>query len=289
MPERDRYEFLTIILGLLLAIVATLALVSMGIVWFAGNPAQAAPATTPFPTPTVYVAPVTPQPTELPTATPLPPTPTPNPSIVVTASGGANVRSGPGTVFERVGYLAAGARAPVIGRYADWWQIDYGGRPAWVYGGIVAASDVEGVPEVAPPPTPVPPAPTAIPFPAEPSEIDEERWIDVDLSEQTLTAYENGVAVRTTLVSTGLPGTPTPTGQFRIWIKFRTDDMEGPGYTIEDVPYVMYFYRGYGLHGVTWHGNFGHPMSHGCVNLPTDEAEWLFGWADVGTLVNIHE
>ena len=64
--------------------------------------------------------------------------------------------------------------------------------------------------------------------------------------------------------------------------------MEGPDYYIEDVP-VMYFHEGYGLHGVTWHGNFGHPTSHGCVNLPMEEAEWLFNWADVGTLVNIHE
>jgi LysM repeat protein len=115
----------------------------------------------------------------------------------------------------------------------------------------------------------------------------EARWIDVDLSNQRLTAYEGDTAVRTTLVSTGLPGTPTPEGQYRIWIKLRYDDMAGADYYIEDVPYVMYFHEGYGLHGVTWHGNFGHPMSHGCVNLPTPEAEWLFNWADVGTLVSI--
>ena len=114
------------------------------------------------------------------------------------------------------------------------------------------------------------------------------RWIDVDLSEQRLTAYEASRAVRTMLVSTGLPQTPTPVGQFRIWIKLRYDDMAGADYYIEDVPFVMYFHEGYGLHGVTWHGNFGHRMSHGCVNLPTEEAEWLYGWADVGTLVNIH-
>ncbi|MFN2270030.1 MAG: L,D-transpeptidase family protein [Anaerolineae bacterium] len=290
MPKQDRRESLTILLSLLLIIVIIFALAPVVLVWLAGSPAQAAPAKTPFPTPTAYVAPVTPEPTgEIPTASPLPPTPTPNPSITVMASDGANVRSGPGTVFEAVGYLAAGEQAKVLGRYADWWQIDYAGQPAWIYGPIVAALDVEGVPEVVPPPTPVPPAPPIIPPPAEPGEIDEEHWIDVDLSEQTLTAYENGVAVRTTLVSTGLPATPTPTGQFRIWIKFRYDDMSGEGYYIEDVPYVMYFYKGYGLHGVTWHGNFGHPMSHGCINLPTEEAEWLFGWADVGTLVNIHE
>jgi lipoprotein-anchoring transpeptidase ErfK/SrfK len=290
MTAKDKNESLVILIGLLLAIVVLVVVVPMALVWLVGRPVQAAPAATPFPTPTAYVAPVTPEPTgEMPTATPLPPTPTPNPSIVVMAADGANVRSGPGTLFERVGYLAAGERAQVIGRYADWWQIDYAGRPAWIYGPIVTASDVEGVLEVVPPPTPIPPAPTAIPSPAEPWEIDEERWIDVDLSEQTLTAYENGVAVRTTLISSGLPATPTPTGRFRIWVKFRTDDMEGDDYYIEDVPYVMYFYKGYGLHGVTWHGNFGHPMSHGCINLPTEEAEWLFGWADVGTLVNVHE
>ena len=290
MPKQDHRESLTILLGLLLVIVIISALVPVALVWLAGSPAQAAPAKTPFSTPTVYVAPVTAEPTAgIPTATPLPPTPTPNPSVTVMASDGANVRSGPGTVFEAVGYLAAGERAQVIGRYADWWQIDYVGQPAWIFGPIVAASDTEGVPELAPPPTPVLPAPPVIPPPAEPEEIDEERWIDVDLSEQTLTAYENGVAVHTMLISSGLPATPTPTGQFRIWIKFRYDDMSGEGYYIEDVPYVMYFYKGYGLHGVTWHGNFGHPMSHGCINLPTEEAGWLFGWADVGTLVNVRE
>ncbi len=134
-------------------------------------------------------------------------------------------------------------------------------------------------------PTPVP-QPSDVP--ADPSQITEARWIDVDLSEQRLTAYEGQMPVRTTLISTGLPATPTPEGQYRIYVMFRYDDMSGPGYYIKDVPFVMYFYQGYGLHGVTWHGNFGHPMSHGCVNLPTAEAEWLFGWAQVGTLVNIH-
>jgi len=127
------------------------------------------------------------------------------------------------------------------------------------------------------------------PVPPGPDEMIRGRWIDVDISEQRLTAYQETTPVRTTLVSTGLPETPTPVGQFHIWIKLRFDDMAGEGYYIEDVPFVMYFHEGYGLHGVTWHGNFGYPMSHGCVNLPTTEAEWLYEWADVGTLVNIHE
>jgi lipoprotein-anchoring transpeptidase ErfK/SrfK len=65
--------------------------------------------------------------------------------------------------------------------------------------------------------------------------------------------------------------------------------MSGPGYYLEDVPYVMYFYQGYGLHGTFWHNNFWQRMSHGCVNLPTPEAEWMFNFVDVGTLVNVHE
>jgi lipoprotein-anchoring transpeptidase ErfK/SrfK len=115
------------------------------------------------------------------------------------------------------------------------------------------------------------------------------RWIDVDLSQQRLTAYEGQKVVRTVLVSTGLSQTPTPVGRFRIYVKYRYDDMSGPDYYLADVPYVMYFYRGYGLHGTYWHDNFGQPMSHGCVNLPTSEAAWLFEWASLGTLVNIHE
>jgi lipoprotein-anchoring transpeptidase ErfK/SrfK len=77
-------------------------------------------------------------------------------------------------------------------------------------------------------------------------------------------------------------------GQFRIYVKYTYDDMAGPGYYLANVPYVMYFYRGYSLHGTYWHDNFGQPMSHGCVNLPTPHAQWLFNWAQVGTMVNIH-
>ena len=152
---------------------------------------------------------------------------------------------------------------------------------------VPRATSIPQTPE--PSPTPMPIDSALIPSLSTPDEMIDGRWIDVDISEQRLTAYEASEPVRTTLVSTGLPNTPTPVGQFRIWIKLRFDDMAGADYYIEDVPYVMYFHEGYGLHGVTWHGNFGHPMSHGCVNLPTPEAEWLFDWADVGTLVNVHD
>jgi hypothetical protein len=116
----------------------------------------------------------------------------------------------------------------------------------------------------------------------------EGRWIDVDLGDQIVKAYQGSTPVMQFLVSTGTASTPTVTGQFRIWIKLRTDDMSGPGYSLEDVPYTMYFYQGYGLHGTFWHDNFGTPMSHGCVNLKTAEAAWLFDFASEGTLVNVH-
>lgn len=115
-----------------------------------------------------------------------------------------------------------------------------------------------------------------------------ERWIDVDLTQQRVDAYEGETVVNSFTVSTGLPQTPTVTGTFSIWIKVRIQDMFGPGYYLPDVPYVMYFYEDYGLHGTYWHNNFGTPMSRGCVNLTIDDAAWLFNWASVGTVVNVH-
>lgn len=115
-----------------------------------------------------------------------------------------------------------------------------------------------------------------------------ERWIDVDLSQQMLYAYEGDTIVASFLVSTGVPAFPTVTGQYHIYIKLVSTLMAGDGYYLPNVPYTMYFYKGYGLHGTYWHNNFGHPMSHGCVNMYTPDAEWLFYWASVGTLVNIH-
>ncbi len=114
------------------------------------------------------------------------------------------------------------------------------------------------------------------------------RWIDVDLSQQMLYAYEGNTIVASFLVSTGVPAYPTVTGQFHIYIKLESTLMAGYGYYLPNVPYTMYFYYGYGLHGTYWHNNFGHPMSHGCVNMYTPDAQWLFYWASVGTLVNIH-
>lgn len=220
--------------------------------------------------------------------------PTPDPTFfapgLIAGGNGVNVRRGPSTYHEKFAFLEPGAGAAITGRYNDWWQIDVTGEAGWVYAGIVTVQNGEDVTIVSDFPAPEAGyAPDTILPPVTPEQVDETRWIDVNLSEQTVRAYENGVIVQTYLVSTGLPATPTPTGQFRIWIKLRVDDMAGVDYYIEDVPWVMYFYQGYGLHGVTWHANFGHPMSHGCVNQPNAMAEWLFSFAEVGTLVNIHD
>jgi lipoprotein-anchoring transpeptidase ErfK/SrfK len=113
-------------------------------------------------------------------------------------------------------------------------------------------------------------------------------WIDVNLSQQMLYAYEGDTVVASFLVSTGVPAFPTVTGKFHIYIKLVSTLMAGDGYYLPNVPYTMYFYKGYGIHGTYWHNNFGHPMSHGCVNMYTPDAKWMFYWASEGTLVNIH-
>jgi lipoprotein-anchoring transpeptidase ErfK/SrfK len=136
--------------------------------------------------------------------------------------------------------------------------------------------------------------PTAVPTVVNVSVIPDDieagqKWIDIDLSAQRLYAYQGNEVVRSFLVSTGTWQHPTPVGQYAVYIKLRYTDMAGPGYYLPDVPYTMYFYSGYGIHGTYWHSNFGTPMSHGCVNMETSEAGWLFDWSYVGILVNIHE
>lgn len=129
-------------------------------------------------------------------------------------------------------------------------------------------------------------APAAAPSPPHPAPAAEDKWIDVDLTAQRVVAYEGAQPVFSALVSTGLPGTPTVTGRYYIYLKYRTQTMYGGNrasgdyYYLPDVPYVQYFYQGYSFHGTYWHDNFGQPMSRGCVNMRTDDARWLFEWAE---------
>jgi lipoprotein-anchoring transpeptidase ErfK/SrfK len=158
---------------------------------------------------------------------------------------------------------------------------------------ITPTNTVAPTDTIAPTDTPAPtnteiPLPTKKPAPIVSSSGSGVRWIDVSLSKQTLYAYEGNTIVRSFLVSTGVSQFPTVTGKYHIYVKYLYANMHGVGYYLPNVPYTMYFYKGYGIHGTYWHHNFGHPMSHGCVNMYTPDAEWMYYWASVGTLVNVH-
>ena len=134
-----------------------------------------------------------------------------------------------------------------------------------------------------------PPAPTPQPGAGAPppSSGGTGKEIVVVLSQQRVYAYQDGKLVHSALASTGVARYPTPVGRYRVYVKYISTLMTGPGYYLPNVPYTMYYSSGYALHGTYWHNNFGRPMSHGCVNLPAGEARWFFEWAPVGTPVTV--
>lgn len=113
-------------------------------------------------------------------------------------------------------------------------------------------------------------------------------WIEINLSTQTLCFHETSGGTPCFPVSTGLAWTPTPTGNFHVWTKLPVTTMAGPGYYLPGVHWTMYFYNSYSTHEAYWHNNFGHPMSHGCVNMRLDDAKYIYDRSEVGTLVNVH-
>jgi len=114
------------------------------------------------------------------------------------------------------------------------------------------------------------------------------RYIDINLSEQTLYAFEGPTLVNQFLVSTGKRGYSTPTGEFSVYGKDRSTLMDGPDYYLPNVQWVSWFLGDYSIHGTYWHSNFGNVMSHGCVNASNGDAEWLYGWDEIGTPVYVH-
>jgi hypothetical protein len=125
----------------------------------------------------------------------------------------------------------------------------------------------------------------------------EEKHIRVSIQDQTLTAFEGDREVLNTSIASGihtenvpegeLP-TDTPTGSFHIQLKMPSRHM-GDGnltadidaYELPGVPWTMVFHEtGVALHGTYWHDNFGTRMSHGCINLRSVDAKWLFRWTD---------
>jgi lipoprotein-anchoring transpeptidase ErfK/SrfK len=111
------------------------------------------------------------------------------------------------------------------------------------------------------------------------------RWIQVNLTQQKLIAWEGRKPVYAIVVSTGKKSTPTRTGVFQIQTKHKSTRMRGRGYDVPKVPHTMYYSGGYAIHGAYWHRKFGTPVSHGCVNVAPNHAKWLFDWASVGTPV----
>lgn len=215
-------------------------------------------------------------------------TPAPTPETMIKVYGSsAKLRTGPSIYFSKIRELTYNEVLQVVGRLSDntWLYVKTSdGQEGWT---LNSWFDVPGInirynslPTMESPPTE-----TATPVILEDAEG---RWIDIDLSEQTLRAYDGTQLQATFLVSTGIDKYPTETGQYRIDVKWPYSDMRGDDYFLPDVPYSMYYYGDFSIHGTYWHHNFGTPMSHGCVNMDTNDAEWLFNWASVGTLVNIH-
>ena len=143
--------------------------------------------------------------------------------------------------------------------------------------------------EIAPASEPVveiaPPAELTVATP--PANAD--RWIQVDISDQRLLAYENGNVVFDYTVSTGKPGFRTLPGSFNVYRMYEETRMRGYDYDTPDVPWTMYYSGGFAIHGAYWHENFGTPVSHGCVNLPVEQAKALYEWADMGIPVVVTE
>lgn len=141
--------------------------VGIGLLWLGSalseheaEPAPVADASLASPAPTTLLPTATLLPTVTPT--PFPPTPTSAPPMVAAGPNGLNIRSGPGTSFPRLAHVDPGAQFVIIGRHADWWQIDFNGTPAWVFSDVVTSTNTDGVQEVQPPPSPTP-APTSFP------------------------------------------------------------------------------------------------------------------------------
>jgi len=214
------------------------------------------------------------------------PEPPPNAKVKITADL-IHLRAGPGTHFSVIERLSWGDTLELLGKLDDnsWLYLKTAdGKTGWLSAKWVHLQglnlEIDYVPIATSPPTETstPVILTDIPG----------RWIDIDLSEQRLYAYEGTKRVGSFSVSTGTEKYPTEQGRFKIYVKYRYDDMQGSGYFLPDVPFTMYYSGAFAIHGTYWHHNFGTRMSRGCVNMETSEAEWLYNWADIGTVVNVH-
>jgi hypothetical protein len=178
----------------------------------------------------------------------------------VVPQGAANAAVPPLERYQRVALFAEERR----GSDQIWYLV---GEDQWVEQSHVSRVDVD------PPPPEVGPG---------------EKWIEIDLFEQTIAAYEGPRMIYATMISSGRTATATPEGLYRVYYKVREGKMSNPDvedgspawYYIEDVPWTLYFHQGYSIHAAFWHDAFGFLRSHGCVNLAPRDAEWFYHWAD---------
>lgn len=116
-----------------------------------------------------------------------------------------------------------------------------------------------------------------------PESVDTDIWVSINLYEQVVVAYEGSTPIFATLTSTGLPRWPTYEGTFNIYYRNSREFMSwgvvgDDFYSLEEVPWTMFFDEGRALHGAYWHDGFGYRRSHGCVNLSITDARWMYDW-----------
>lgn len=187
----------------------------------------------------------------------------------------AYARSGPGYAFPEIGSVLA--RESVVQVYeitvqdnTKWYRI---GLNDWVERRYIRMVGVNTTP---------------------PQGVENGRWIEVNLYEQTLSVYENGQLKFATLITTGMDPFFTQPGLFQIYKKVERETMTGAFeadrsdyYSLQDVPWTMYYDQARALHGAYWRTWFGYPGSHGCVNLSIGDSRYLFDWAQVGDWVHV--
>jgi len=130
--------------------------------------------------------------------------------------------------------------------------------------------------------------------PNPPQDVDNGRWIEVNLKDQTVSVYDQGRLAFATMIASGIEPFWTRPGLFQIYQKHDSTPMRGSfeadrsdAYYLEDVPWTMYYDKARALHGAYWHNGFGTPRSHGCVNMSVGDSRWLYDWANIGDWVYV--
>lgn len=188
----------------------------------------------------------------------------------VVAESGARLRDKPSVMGEEIGRLPYQSELELEARPVGdgrWWEIAEAlgpGRSGYVSG--------IGLARIRAAPRPVEVGP-------------EERWVDINLDQQTMALMRGEVPLFVTLISSGVTAHDTPRGTFRVTDKQVTNDMSSLSgarerYMVEDVPWVVHFKPRYAIHTAFWHWDLGHKTSHGCVNLSPKDARTVFNWVE---------